>query len=340
MSLIVDGAIRKEFRTLNRRDFVGLGTMTVAAACATPSTMAASGSADSVKPAKSPVPGKPMPIALSAITTEGARTASSIANLKTFAEFINLATSIGFDGIHMRGSLAGLQTPFGELYEMAAQLKKAGLRVSSVVPDFDVPINNAHAADCLRNITPYLAFAEIFGSDMIRVGMKSEADIPWAQRAADEAAERKLRLTHHDEARTMFETFPIALKTLKAINRPNFGMIYDEAQWIANTPDYQESRIVPQIKEIGPWIWEVFVKNNPGYSAQIPGKPLTSPPETQLTAPGGVNYDKVFEGLYAIGYTGWLTTHCKRDAYGNSEDLAARKGFEFLNHYAARVRTA
>jgi hypothetical protein len=52
---------------------------------------------------------------------------------------------------------------------------------------------------------------------MIRVGMKSEADIPWDQRAADEAAERKLRLTHHDEANTMFEPFPISLKTLKAM---------------------------------------------------------------------------------------------------------------------------
>jgi len=279
-----------------------------------------------------PVPGKPMPLAISTITTEGARTDTAIVNLKTFPQFVKLAKDLGFDGIHMRGSLAGLQTPFGELYDKAAQLRAAGLRVSSVVPDFTVPINNDHAADCLRNITPYLDFAEIFGTDMIRVGMKNEGDIPWAQRAADEAAERKIRLTHHDEAMTMFATFPIALKTLKAINRPNFGMIYDEAQWLANTPDYQESRVVPQIKEIGPWIWEVFVKNN----GRGDGK--TSPPETRLTAPGGVNYDRVFEGLYAIGYQGWLTTHCKRDAYGNDEDLAASEAFKFLNRYAARAR--
>jgi sugar phosphate isomerase/epimerase len=164
--------------------------------------------------------------------------------------------------------------------------------------------------------------------------MKTEADIPWAQKAADEAAERKIRLTHHDEANTMFETFSISIKTLKAINRANFGMIYDEAQWIANTPNYQAGKVVPQIKEIAPWIWEVFVKNNAG------GPGPMGRPEIQLTAPGGVNYDNVFEGLYAIGYKGWLTTHNKRDAYGNSVDVAAQKAFEFLSHYAAHVRTA
>ena len=74
------------------------------------------------------------------------------------------------------------------------------------MPDFDVPINNARAPNCLRNMKPYFNFAEIFDCDMIRVGLKSEADI-LAQRAADEAAERKLRLTHHNEGNTMFETF-------------------------------------------------------------------------------------------------------------------------------------
>ena len=80
-----------------------------------------------------------MPLSLSALTTEGARTPTSIENLKTFPEFIKLATDLGFDGVHLRASLAGLQTPLGELYEKSAQLTKPGLRVSSVVPDFVFP---------------------------------------------------------------------------------------------------------------------------------------------------------------------------------------------------------
>ena len=323
------------WQMLNRRDFVGLGG--AFATFSLPGTLVAQppppGIAQMGKASRSPVPGKPMPIALSAITTEGARTSTSIANLKTFVEFIKLATDLGFDGIHMRGSLAGLQTPLGELYAQAKLIKEAGLRVSSVVPDFDVPINNARAPNCLRNMKPYFNFAEIFDCDMIRVGLKSEADIPWAQRAADEAAERKLRLTHHNEGNTMFETFDLTMKTLKAINRPNFGIIYDEAQLIANTPNYQESQIVEQIRQMGPWIWEVFCKNNNGGPGEKGGRP-----ETQLTASGGVNYEKVFEGLYAIDYKGWLTTHNKRDAYGGDEDLAARKAFEFLTQSAAHAR--
>ena len=63
---------------MNRRSFVGLGAVAAVAACAAPGMMAAPNLPPPLKP---PVPGKPMPISLSAITTEGARTTTSIVNL-------------------------------------------------------------------------------------------------------------------------------------------------------------------------------------------------------------------------------------------------------------------
>ena len=61
--------------------------------------------------------------------------------------------------------------------------------------------------------------AEIFACDQVRIGMKKEDDIVWAQRAADEAKERKIRLVHHAESNTLFATFDITVQTLKKVNR-------------------------------------------------------------------------------------------------------------------------
>src|SRR5262249_37614094 len=124
-----------------------------------------------------------------------------------YEEFLALVKGAGYDALCLRASQAGISTPLDRLYEMSRLTKDAGLKVSMVTPDFPGPANTEQAPDCLRHITPYLDVAEIFGSDMIRVGMKKDEDIPWAQRAADEAKERKLRLVHHGELHTMFATF-------------------------------------------------------------------------------------------------------------------------------------
>jgi len=302
---------------LNRRE--ALGITAVAAVAGVGLTRTALGAAHSGA--------RRMPLALSVKNAEGFRDDKVIQCTKTFEEFVQIAKKTGYDGIHLRASLAGLQTPLDRLYQMRTQLKAAGLRVSSVCPDFPVPINNDHAPDCLHNITPYLTFAEIFETDLIRVGMKKEADIVWAQRAADEARERKLKLVHHAESFTLFENFEISRKTLKAINRANFGLQHDEAQWLANTPNYREADIVPHIKELQPYIWEVFIKNNPGG----PGSMVR--PEIPLNAPGGVNFEKVFEGLHAIGYQGFVQVHEGRDSYGNDVELAAAKCYEYLKPF-------
>jgi sugar phosphate isomerase/epimerase len=318
---------------MNRRDFITSGSI-VAAMASAGTILPADGNAEPARPengGKAPAVGKTMPMSLSAIITEGERTSVSVKNTSTFEEFIELARDTGYDAVNMRASLAGIATPVGRLHQMAGQVKSLGLSVSSVSPDFSVPINNEHAPDGLRDITPYLDVASIFGAGMIRVGMKTEADIPWAQRAADEAAERNIKLAHHAESNTMCENFELTLATMKAVNRPNFGLMYDEAQWLANTPDYSEARIVEQIKTIAPWICNVFIKNNPG------GPGPMSRPNIRLEASGGVNFDKLFEGLYAIRYRGWLTVHEKAEPYGNDVKLAATKCREFLQAYADRA---
>ena len=60
----------------------------------------------------------------------------------TFAEIVELATSLGYEAICMRASQGGIQTEPERLREMRRQLDAAGLPVSMVTGDFAVPRND------------------------------------------------------------------------------------------------------------------------------------------------------------------------------------------------------
>ena len=52
--------------------------------------------------------------------------------------------------------------------------------------------------------------------------MKKDEDIPWAQKASDEARERGIRLAHQAHCASLFETVEGALRVLKAVRRSNW----------------------------------------------------------------------------------------------------------------------
>ena len=253
-----------------------------------------------------------------------------------YEEFLALVKDAGYDALCLRASQGGISTPLDRLYEMSRLTRQAGLKVSMVTPDFPVPANTAQAPDCLRHITPYLDVAEIFGSDMIRVGMKQDEDIVWAQRAADEAKERKLRLVHHGELRTMFATFEESIRTLKAVKRSNFGYVHDEAQWMVNTSGYRADQMDRRIRDIAPWLWNVYVKNQ---GSDKTGCQCSGDPELKLDDRSGVDFARMFDSLYAIRYTGPITVHAVSAPYASQQE-AARDCSRYLrplaNHAAAR----
>jgi len=274
----------------------------------------------------------PMKLSLSCRMVE---TRNSQPSPMPYDQFLSLVKGAGYDALCLRASQAGISTPLDRLYEMGRLTKEAGLRVSMVTPDFPVPANTDHAPDCLRHITPYLDVAEIFGCDMIRVGMKKDEDIVWAQRAADEAKERKIRLVHHGELRTMFATFDESMRTLKAVKRSNFGYVHDEAQWMVNTKGYRADQMGQRIRAIAPWLWNVYVKNQ---GADKTGCECGGDPELKLDDRAGVDFARMFDSLYAVHYTGPITVHAVSAAYGNQQDAArecARYLRPFANHSAA-----
>ena len=219
---------------------------------------------------------------------------------------------------------------------MKSKIGGAGLAVSMITGDFAVPSNNDRGPDGLRKITPYLDLAKAFGSSLIRVCMKKKEDVMWAQRASDEARERKIRLAHQSHCASLFETVEGSIETLKAVNRPNFGLIYEPANWMISGQDYGKAAI----RGVKPWIFNVYIQNhrlNPQGKASVMTWSKGSVPLDHIGVweKGGVNSGEIFAELHAIGYSGFVTVH---QAFADVMPVeeAARRSAEYLQPFLNR----
>jgi len=225
-------------------------------------------------------------------------------------ELASLAREAGFESLCMRASQVGVHTA-GQLQEQAAATIRAqGLSVSMVTGDFDIVYNNESGPACLRNIGPYLQLARILEAPLIRVALKSADDIPWAQRAADAAAEFGLQLVHQCHTLSLFETVDGIERTLRQIARPNFGLIYEPANLEICGQDYGPATIA----RLAPWLVNVYLQNQRlGPQGKVTLDTWCCGPVSfdliPIHAGGGINFPLVFEGLAAIGYQGPVTAH-------------------------------
>ena len=253
----------------------------------------------------------------------------------TIGQLIELARTNGYAALCMRASQAGIHTPPETVREMSAKIHDSGLAVSMVTGDFAVPRNDEHGPDGLRNIAPYLDLAQTFQANLIRVCMKKDEDIEWAQKAADEAKERGIRLAHQAHDASMFETVDGSLDVLKKVGRENFGLIYEPANWMIADEDYGRSAI----GRIRDYIFNVYVQNHlitPDGSASVNTwkKGPVKLNHIGLWEQGGVRFEEVFEALRGIGYEGYVTVHQAFEGV-MSVDEAAKKSADYLRTLVA-----
>lgn len=227
-----------------------------------------------------------------------------------FRDLVQLARELGYAAVCMRASAAGVQTPRDELESMRRDVEEAGLVVSMVTADFDVPLNNERGPDSLRNIGPSLDVAEALGCDLIRVCLKTDDDIPHAQQAADLAAKRNIRLAHQCHTTTLFEQVEQSLETLEKIGRLNLGLIYEPANLMLCGQPYGEETL----RRFRPHLTNVYVQNHViepdgpvEFETWCLGVRRLRP--IPLWEEGGVRFDDVFRGLKAIEYDGYVTVH-------------------------------
>ena len=262
------------------------------------------------------------------------RVAESFSNKRetdiSLPDLARIAKIAGYEALCMRASMVGIHSEQQDVDQARRLLNDSGLAVSMITGDFAVPENSLAGPDCLRAITPYLDLAEALGSDLIRVCMKVEADVLFAQRAADEAKERNIRLAHQCHTQSLFETVEGSLDILRRVGRSNFGLIYEPANLALCGQDYGPDTL----RAIQPFLFNVYLQNH------VPDLDGDRPMETwvqgqimstlrPLDAPGGIDFQRVFDGLRAVGYDGYITLH---HAFGGnmSAQEAANRSAAFL----------
>ena len=151
-----------------------------------------------------------------------------------FEELVLIAKETGYQAVCLRASAGGVDTSKARLAQMRRCVEDAGLFISMVTADFNVPLNNDQGPQSLRNIGPSLDVAETVGCTLIRVCLKSRDDIPFARQAAVRAAQRGIRLAHQCHTTSLFEEVEPMLKVVAEIGQPNFGLIYEPANLLIN----------------------------------------------------------------------------------------------------------
>lgn len=242
-----------------------------------------------------------------------------------------LARSAGFAGLSMRASVVGIGSPLAQVKQVRELLDGHGLCVSMVTGDLALAVNDADAPRALRNIAPYLDLSDALGCDLIRVMMHDEADIGPAQKAADAAAARGIRLSHQMHWGTLFETVDGALDALARIDRPNFGITYEPANMLACGEDYGPASIA----RLAPHIFNAYFQN----IRLDPEAPVAFATRRHGPVPvrfvplddfGAIDPRPLVAALADAGYNGWISVHQPLIGTGTVEDAVAEAASVFL----------
>ena len=239
-------------------------------------------------------------------------------------ELADLAVAAGYEAICMRASQIGVRSSPEDVAEAKQILDAHGLGVSMLTGDFDVVYNNERGPDCLRSIGPYLDLADALGAPLIRVALKQQEDVAHARAAADQAAERGIKLVHQCHTLSLFETVDQIEQSLKAIDHPSFGLIFEAANLEICGQEYGP----PVIERLAPWIENVYLQNQqlkPDGAVTLDTwcRGPVSFDVTQIHESGGVDFPSVFAGLRAIGYDGTVTVHQSGPEDGETSAVAA-----------------
>ncbi len=225
-------------------------------------------------------------------------------------DMAQMANDSGFHAVCMRASQVGTQTPLEIVREKRVFLDSLGLAVSMATGDFPIPENNERGPDALRNITPYLDLAEALHCDLLRICMKTDDDIGWAQRASDEAAERNIRLAHQSHHNSLFELAERSVEVIRQVGRPNFGIIYEPANLQLCGEDYGADTI----RMFEPYLMNVYLQN------QVIKRGGDTVVETwnagrvefdqvPIWDGRGIDFPHIMDALSEIGYEGHVTVH-------------------------------
>ncbi len=241
----------------------------------------------------------------------------------TLEELATLAAHYGYQALCMRASQVGTHSPAEVVAAASTLLAQHHLAISMLTGDFPIPENSDQGPLALRNITPYLDLAEQLGAPLLRVCLKTDEDIAWSRRAADEAAERDLRLAHQCHTKSLFEEVDRSLEVLQSIDRPNFGLIYEPA----NLELCGQAYGLETIRRFAPHIFNVYLQNQlltPDGPDDLDTWCRGRVPFRQIPIweQGGIDFAPLIDALSEIGYQGFVTIHQASAELGTEAAIA------------------
>ena len=216
--------------------------------------------------------------------------------------FLKFARVCGYDGVEIRYPQLPLETPSAKLDETAALLKTLGLAWSFGA------VEGIVGEAAFERAVRMLDLHRRCGCRFTRFTVSRPDDIAWAQRFADEAARRGLRLITQLHNGTLTDNVPHSLETLKRIGRPNVGLGFEANHLRFDGNEQFAEGIRPlrgclfcvsiqSYKPAGPTASkEMLVQvNGRPYLRALPGDP------------DGIDFQKIFAILREVGFDGFAT---------------------------------
>jgi len=228
----------------------------------------------------------------------------------SLSQLCGIAVSAGYGALCMRASQVGVQSSAEHVHAAATVIREHGLGVSMVTGDFAIPENSTEGPSALRNITPYLDLAESLDCRLLRVALREEGDVAWARRAADEAAERGMRLAHQCHNKSLFELIEVSLEVLRRIDRPNFGLTYEPANLELCGQPYGRAAL----HRLAPHLFNVYLQNQrihaDGATEMVTWcRGTVRFDQIPVHQAGGIDFEEILFTLREVGYEGWITVH-------------------------------
>jgi sugar phosphate isomerase/epimerase len=242
-----------------------------------------------------------------------------------------LAAKAGFSGLSMRASVVSIDTSPARVAEVRSTLDQENLDVSMVMGDIPLATNGPAAIQALRGITPYLDLAERLGGRLVRVMMHSDEDVPHAQHAADEAAERGITLAHQTHWGTLCETVGGTLETVRRVDRDNFGITFEPANILACGEDHDAdaiARLAPHLVNV--YFQNVVLDPDGAHIFKTRARGLVPLRYVPLADPSGLSAKSLVQALRRVGYEGWLSVHQPLLEGQRVEDAIAEAADVFL----------
>ena len=214
-------------------------------------------------------------------------------------DFMRFARKLGYKAVELRSTQITADTTEVEVEELRGTADDMELGISGVFMPGNLPADDSG----LQRLEMFAGIVQKLGCDTLKTWVK---DVDWIQRICDMLRERGMKLITQTHTGGPFETTALCLDTIKQIDRPNFGLQYDPANFFEAEEDYGEETVV----KLGEHIRQLSVQN-----CRLAGREEESDWEHEgryykrcvLWDPEGLEYNSVVKGLKAIRFNGYVT---------------------------------